>query len=221
MLDIAPKNMKQSEVKNKKISTEFSLDRSLYEEANVDHSSYKSKPGVREEVVREISKQKNEPAWMLEKRLQALALFLKTALPNWGPSLKKLNLDEIVYYSRPGSAEQTRWEDVPEDIKKTFDKLGIPEAEKNQLAGVGAQYDSGMVYHSLQKELSEKGVIFCNMDTALTEHETLVKKYFMSRCVPINDHKFAMLHAAVWSGGTFIYVPKNVTVELPLQPIFG
>ncbi len=170
--------------------------------------------------MREISKQKNEPEWMLEKRLKGLELFQKTPLPNWGPDLSGLNLDEIVYFVRPDTKESTSWEDVPEDIKKTFDRLGIPEAEKKALAGVGAQYDSDVVYHNIKENLKKQGVIFENMDTALREHTELVEKYFMTQCIPINDHKFIMLHAAVWSGGTFIYVPKGVKVDLPLQAYF-
>ncbi|MBP7805260.1 MAG: Fe-S cluster assembly protein SufB [Candidatus Pacebacteria bacterium] len=194
--------------------------RTLYDDANLDVSKYRAKPGVTEEVVREISKQKNEPEWMLEKRLQSLELFKQTPVPTWGPDLSKLNLDEIVYFIRPDTKEATSWDDVPDDIKKTFDRLGIPEAEKKVLAGVGAQYDSDVVYHNIQEDLKKKGVVFLNMDTAVQEYPELVQKYFMTQCVPINDHKFVMLHGAVWSGGTFIYAPKNVKVDLPLQAYF-
>lgn len=199
---------------------QFILDRSLYDDANVDRSSYKSLPGLSREVVLEISKQKNEPEWMLEKRLKAFEFFKDEPLPTWGPDLKPLNLDEIIYFVRPGTEESRKWEDVPEDIKRTFAKLGIPEAEKNALAGVGAQYDSDVVYHNIQDNLKKKGVIFENMDVAVQKYPEMVKKYFMTQCVPINDHKFVMLHGAVWSGGTFIYIPKNVKVELPLQAYF-
>ena len=205
---------------NTKTQLPFSPSRTLYDDANIDRSSYKSKPGVSEEVVKEISKQKNEPAWMLEKRLKALELYKETSLPTWGPDLSNLNLDEIVYFIRPGTEEATSWEDVPEDIKDTFDRLGIPEAEKTALAGVGAQYDSDVVYHNIKKDLEEKGVIFENMDVAVEKYPELIKEYFMTQCIPINDHKFIMLHAAVWSGGTFIYVPKGVKVDLPLQAYF-
>lgn len=194
--------------------------RTLYDHANQDRSRFRTAPGLTEEVVREVSKQKNEPPWMLEKRLKALELFKKTPLPTWGPDLSSLNLDEIVYFVRPDTKESTSWDDVPEDIKKTFDRLGIPEAEKKALAGAGAQYDSDVVYHNIKKDLADKGVIFENMDTALREYPELVKEYFMTQCIPINDHKFIMLHAAVWSGGTFIYVPKGVKVDLPLQAYF-
>jgi len=205
---------------NKTQKLHFDIDRSLYEEANFDNSKFKSKPGLSKEVVYEISKQKNEPKWMLEKRLQAFELFEKTGIPQWGPNLKNLNLDEIIYFVRPNTQESKSWDDVPDEIKNTFEKLGIPQAEREALAGVGAQYDSDMVYHNIKDTLKKEGVIFENMDVALQEHEELVKKYFMTQCVPINDHKFVMLHAAVWSGGTFIYVPKNVRVELPLQAYF-
>src|SRR3989344_4509554 len=154
--------------------------------------------------IKSISKSKKEPAWMLEKRLQAFQLFQQTPLSNWGPDLKKLNFDKLIYFIDPKTKETNQWDKVPKDIKRTFDKLGIPEAEKNVLSGVGAQFDSNMVYHNLQKSLQEKGVIFENMDIALKKYPELVKKYFMTSCIPINDHKFIMLHAAVWSGGTFI-----------------
>lgn len=198
----------------------FLPSRTLYEDANPDRSQYKAAPGVREEVVREISRQKGEPAWMLGKRLQALALFHEATMPSWGPDLSNLRLDEIIYYVRPDVEETRKWEQLPEDIRRTFDRLGIPEAEKKSLAGAGAQYDSSVVYHNIQADLKKQGVVFENMDTALKEYPDLVKKHFMTQCVPINDHKFAMLHAAVWSGGTFIYVPKDVRVALPLQAYF-
>ncbi len=157
---------------------------------------------------------------MLQKRLKALEHFEKTALPNWGPDLSELDLSKILYFVDPNATETDSWNDVPAEIKKTFDRLGIPEAEKTVLGGTGAQYDSGMVYHNLQKSLKEKGVIFENMDTALLKYPEMVQKYFMTSCIPITDHKFIMLHAAVWSGGTFIYVPKGVVVDLPLQAYF-
>lgn len=199
---------------------QFTLNRSLYDDANTDRSVYKAKPGVSREVILEISKQKNEPAWMLEKRFKAFGYYEETPVPTWGPDLSKLNLDEIIYFIRPDAQEEKKWEDVPEDIKKTFEKLGIPEAEKKALAGVGAQYDSDVVYHNIKEDLKAKGVIFENMDVAVQKYPELVQKYFMTSCVPINDHKFVMLHGAVWSGGTFIYVPKNVKVGLPLQAYF-
>ncbi len=197
-----------------------SIDRSVYDDANKDQSKYVATPGITEEVVREIAKQKNEPAWLLQKRLKALQLFNQTDIPTWGPDLTPLDLNEIVYYIRPDAQETDSWEDLPDEIKQTFEKLGIPEAEKKSLSGVGLQYDSDSVYHNLKEEWEKQGVIFMNMDEAVHKHPDMVKKYFMTECVPINDHKFAMLHAAVWSGGTFIYIPPNVKVNIPLQAYF-
>lgn len=194
--------------------------RSLYDTADRPRVRFKTKPGLSEAVVRAIARAKNEPDWMLKKRLAALALFKTTPLPAWGPDLSGLNLEKIIYFVRPDAEEAKSWDDVPAEIKRSFERLGIPEAERKALGGVGAQYDSDVVYHKLKKDLADKGVIFENMDAAVHKHPELVKKYFMTSCIPINDHKFIMLHAAVWSGGTFIYVPKNVSVELPLQAYF-
>lgn len=198
----------------------ITINRTLFEKANTDRSLFKAAPGVTEETVRNISSTKNEPAWMLEKRLQALELYTKATMPTWGPDLSRLDLENITYFVRPDAVESTKWEDVPDEIKKTFDRLGIPEAEKKALAGVGAQYDSEIIYHNIKEDLKKQGVIFENMDVAVHEYPELVQKYFMTQCVPINDHKFVMLHAAVWSGGTFIYVPKGVKIALPLQAYF-
>jgi Fe-S cluster assembly protein SufB len=201
-------------------AADLGSDRSLYDDANPEENQYRACAGLSEALVREIAKQKNEPDWMLEKRLHALELFKNKPLPSWGPDLSGLDLEKITYFVRPDTGESTSWEDVPENIKKTFDRLGIPEAEKKALAGVGAQYDSDIVYHNLKKQWEDQGVIFENMDTAVQKYPDLVKKYFMTQCVPAHDHKFTMLHGAVWSGGTFIYVPKNVTIDLPLQAYF-
>ena len=160
--------------KTKTKSKPPTLNRSRYDHADSERVRFKSRPGVTEEVVREISRQKNEPEWMLKKRLEGLKLFLATPLPNWGPDLSGLNLDAITYFVRPDTEEAKSWEDVPAEIKKTFDKLGIPEAEKKALAGVGAQYDSDVVYHKLKKQWEDKGVIFTNMDTAVRKHQDLV-----------------------------------------------
>jgi Fe-S cluster assembly protein SufB len=176
--------------------------------------------GPTEELVREISKNKKEPEWMLELRLRALALWRQAAMPNWGPDLSDLDLENITYYVDPNVKETDDWKELPKEITDTFEKLGIPKAERDYLGGVGAQFDSGIVYHRIQKALSDKGVIFENMDVALEKYPELVKEHFMTKCVPVQDHKFTMLHAAVWSGGTFIYVPKGVSVELPLQAYF-
>jgi len=190
------------------------------EQADVSAPDFALKPGLDREVVLEISRRKGEPGWMLKKRLTALELFQKTPLPAWGPDLTRLDLDQIVFYSRPAADEAASWADVPKDIRTTFDRLGIPEAEHHLLSGAGAQYDSEVIYHKLKKEWSGQGVIFENMDNAVKLYPELVRKYFMTDCIPVSDHKFVMLHAAVWSGGTFIYVPPGVKVGLPLQAYF-
>jgi Fe-S cluster assembly protein SufB len=181
---------------------------------------YRTKPGVSEEVVRQISAYKQEPGWVLAKRLAGLRWMHQKKLPAWGPNLDSLKLKKIIYFNDPGQKEARRWEEVPEEIRETFEKLGIPQAEREALAGVGAQYEATMAYHNLKQEWEEKGVIFENFDTAVQKYPELVEPYFMTRCVPVGDHYFAALHAAVFSGGTFIYVPKNVKVELPLQAYF-
>lgn len=173
-----------------------------------------------EELIRKISSDKNEPDWMLEKRLAAFELFENATLPTWGPSLEKLDLKNISYYITPELDEKKSWAEVPQEIKDTFDKLGIPKAEHEYLGGVGAQYDSGIVYHRIKDSLAKQGVIFENMDTAVEKYPELVQKYFMTDCVPATDHTFTKLHGAVWSGGTFIYVPKGVKVGMPLQAYF-
>ncbi|MDD9953919.1 MAG: SufD family Fe-S cluster assembly protein [Candidatus Woesearchaeota archaeon] len=197
-------------------------DRSMYDEANEHDPAFEAPPGLNEEVVRTISKSKNEPAWMLEKRLQGLKLWQETGFPKWGPDLSALikDIDKIKFFVQPKAKETTNWEDLPEDIRKTYEKIGIPEAEKKSLSGVGAQYDSEILYHNLKKEWEDQGVVFTNMDVAVKKYPEIVKKYFMTSCIPINDHKFIMLHASVWSGGTFIMIPKNVKVRIPLQAYF-
>ena len=195
------------------------INRNLYDIKNEDNYEFKMQKGLSKEIVEEISKRKNEPQWMLDLRLKALEIYNKLELPTWGPDLSELNMDEIATYVKPKTNLNTSWEDVPEEIRNTFDRLGIPEAEKKSLAGVGAQYDSEVVYHSMKKELESQGVIYTDMDTAVQKYPELVKKHFM-KCVPINDHKFVALHAAVWSGGSFVYIPKNVKMEYPLQSYF-
>ncbi|MEK6820957.1 MAG: Fe-S cluster assembly protein SufB, partial [archaeon] len=207
--------------KTETTSTLVALDRDVFDHADTERHSYKAAPGVTEELVREISKQKNEPSWMLDIRLRGLRAFQKTPLPSWGPDLSTLKLNEIIYYARPDAKQNsTSWDDVPQEIKTTFDRLGIPKAEQQYLAGVGAQYDSDVIYHKIRDDLQKKGVIFEDMDVAVHKYPELVKEYFMTRCIPVTDHKFIMLHAAVWSGGTFIYVPKDVKVDMPLQAYF-
>ncbi len=176
--------------------------------------------GLSEALVRHISAEKKEPKWMLDKRLSGLKFFQKTPNPSWGPDLSGLNFDEICFYARAGVGKNTKsWDEVPENIKNTFEKLGIPKAERALLAGAGAQYESDTVYHNLKEEYRKVGVIFCALDEALHEHEEIVKKYFM-KCVPVHDHRFSALHASVWSGGTFLLVPKGAKITEPLQSYF-
>lgn len=199
----------------------LNLNREMFDHSNQEKNVYKAPEGLNEEVVMQISKDKNEPEWMLKKRLKALEYFNNTKIPEWGPSLKELDIGKISFYVRPDSKTNSKsWEEVPEDIKRTFERLGIPKAEREALAGAGAQYDSDVVYHNLKKEWEEKGVIFEDCDVALQKYPELMKEYFMTKCIPINDHKFIMLHGAVWSGGTMIYIPKNVKVDIPLQAYF-
>ena len=195
------------------------LNRNIYDIKNKDDYDFKIQKGLTREIVEEISKQKNDPDWMREIRLKALETYNKLELPTWGPDLSELNMDEIATYVRPKTKLNNSWDDVPDDIKNTFDKLGIPEAERTSLAGVGAQYDSEVVYHSMKEELLKQGVIYTDMETAVREYPEIVKEHFM-KCVPMNDHKFVALHAAVWSGGSFVYIPKGVKLEMPLQSYF-
>lgn len=176
--------------------------------------------GVSQDLIFSLARVKEEPSWMTEKRLFALRFLETASLPSFGPSLSQLDLENIEYFVSSQTTEKRSWDDVPEAIRTTFDRLGIPEAERAGLAGVGAQYDSEIVYHNLQKELADLGVIFLNMDVAVRKYPDLVSEYFMTSCVPIHDHYFAALHAAVWSGGTFIYVPKGLKVTIPLQAYF-
>jgi Fe-S cluster assembly protein SufB len=180
---------------------------------------FKSKRGLTPQVVEEISAHKNEPDWMRQFRLKSLEYFRARPMPAWGADLSGIDFETIYYYIKPTEKQAKSWEDLPADIKDTWDKLGIPEAEKKYLAGVGAQYESEVVYHKLQEELERQGVIFLDMDSGLREHEDLVKEHF-GTVIPQNDNKFAALNSAVWSGGSFIYVPPGVRVEMPLQAYF-
>jgi Fe-S cluster assembly protein SufB len=180
---------------------------------------FKSRKGLDEEIVRQISAMKGEPEWMLEFRLKALDHFSKRPIPTWGGDLSKLDLNDIYYYVKPAEAESKSWDDVPDTIKNTFNKLGIPEAEQKFLAGVGAQYESEMVYHKIQEHLEEQGVIFLSIEDGLRQHPDLFREYF-GTVIPIEDNKFAALNSAVWSGGSFIYIPPGVKVDLPLQAYF-
>jgi Fe-S cluster assembly protein SufB len=195
------------------------VNREMFDQANEERFSFKAKEGLTDEVVHKISDRKKEPEWMREFRLKALRIFHAKPLPTWGADLTKLDLSKITYYGDPGVKETKKWEDVPADIKNTFEKLGIPKAERAYLAGVGAQYESEMVYHNLANEWEDMGIVFINCDEALKKHEDLFKKYFM-KCVPPTDHKFAALHGAVWSGGTFLFVPEGVKLEMPVQAYF-
>ena len=185
-----------------------------------DDAGSTARRGLNEDVVRDISAKKNEPDWMLQMRLKGLRLFEKQPMPTWGADLSGIDFDNIKYFVRSTEKQAASWEDLPDDIKNTYDKLGIPEAEKQRLvAGVAAQYESEVVYHKIREDLEEQGVLFLDTDTGLKEHEDLFKEYFGS-VIPAGDNKFAALNTAVWSGGSFIYVPKNVQVEIPLQAYF-
>ncbi|MBR1420445.1 MAG: Fe-S cluster assembly protein SufB [Selenomonadaceae bacterium] len=195
------------------------IQRTLYDIREEDRSIYKTSAGLSEEIIRDISARKNDPQWMLDFRLKSLEIYNSMPLPTWGPDISALNMDEITTYVQPDAHIVGSWEEVPSEIKSTFDRLGIPEAEKKSLAGVGAQYDSEVVYHNVQKDLLTQGVIYTDFESAVHEHEDIVREFFMT-LVPPKDHKFAALHGAVWSGGSFVYVPEGVELKLPLQSYF-
>jgi Fe-S cluster assembly protein SufB len=180
---------------------------------------FKSKKGLDEGIVRQISQMKEEPEWMLKFRLKALEHFQARPVPTWGPDLSTLDLDDIYYYVKPIEEEGKSWDDIPESIKDTFERLGIPEAEQKFLAGVGAQYESEMIYHSIHEQLAEQGVIFKSIENGLKEHPELFKEYF-GKIIPFTDNKYAALNSAVWSGGSFVYIPPGLKVDLPLQAYF-
>jgi Fe-S cluster assembly protein SufB len=197
-----------------------SLGRYKYGWADADVAGASATRGINEDVVRDISRRKNEPEWMLERRLKALKIFGKKPMPDWGSDLSGIDFQNIKYFVRSTEAQAASWDDLPDDIKNTYDKLGIPEAEKQRLvSGVAAQYESEVVYHKIREDLEEQGVLFLDTDTALREQPELFKEYFGS-VIPAGDNKFAALNTAVWSGGSFIYVPKGVHVEIPLQAYF-
>ena len=197
----------------------FDKDYSKYGFHDKEDYVFKSKRGISKEIVTEISKMKNEPEWMLKFRLKALEEFFKRQMPQWGANLNVIDFNNIFYYIKPTDKQGDAWEDVPEYIKNTFNKLGIPEAEQKFLGGVGAQYESEVVYHKIREDLEKQGVIFLDMDGGLRKYPQIVKKYF-GTVVPYNDNKFAALNSAVWSGGSFVYIPAGVKVELPLQAYF-
>lgn len=198
------------------------IDRSLYDfrYEEKDSDFYRIQEGLTADIVAEISEKKGDPKWMRDFRLRSLEIYNKLQIPQWGPSIDGLNMENIVTYVKPKTKMTAEWDEVPEDIKETFEKLGIPQAERESLAGVGAQYDSELVYHNLQESVAEKGVIYTDIESALHgEYADMIQEHFM-HLVPPTDHKFAALHGAVWSGGSFVYVPKGVSVEIPLQSYF-
>ena len=196
------------------------IDRSVYDIKDKVNAAFEVNSGLTAEIVEQISKEKHDPDWMREFRLKALDIYNKASIPNWGPSLEGLDMRNIVTYVRPNTEMRGKWSDVPDDIKNTFERLGIPQAERSSLAGVGAQYDSEVVYHNVKEEVAAQGVVYTDMESALTgPYADMVKEHFM-KCVPPTDHKFAALHGAVWSGGSFVYVPPGVSVTIPLQSYF-
>ncbi|MBO4374790.1 MAG: Fe-S cluster assembly protein SufB [Lachnospiraceae bacterium] len=196
------------------------IDRSIYDFKDSEEDFYRVKEGLTPAIVDQISKEKHDPEWMRQFRQKSLEIYEKLRVPDWGPDISGLNMDDIVTYVRPNTKMSAKWEEVPEDIRNTFERLGIPQAERESLAGVGAQYDSELVYHNVKDEVSKTGVVYTDMESALTgEYEQMVKDHFM-KLVPPSDHKFAALHGAVWSGGSFVYVPPGVKLDIPLQSYF-
>ena len=196
------------------------IDRSVYDIKDDEKDAYRLEAGLTPQIVEQLSKEKHDPAWMEQFRLEALQIYNETKMPNWGPSIEGLDMDHIVTYVRPNTGMKAKWSEVPQDIKDTFERLGIPQAEQKSLAGVGAQYDSELVYHNVKDEVAAQGVVYTDMESALTgPYAEMVRKHFMKLVKP-TDHKFAALHGAVWSGGSFVYVPKGVKVEIPLQSYF-
>ena len=196
------------------------IDRSVYDIKDKETDFYKVDAGLTPALVEKISKEKNDPVWMQQFRLHSLQIYNELEVPDWGPSIDGLNMDNIVTYVRPNTKMKAKWSDVPEDIKNTFERLGIPQAERKSLAGVGAQYDSELVYHNVRQEVADLGVVYTDLESAMHgEYAEMIRKHFM-KLVPPTDHKFAALHGAVWSGGSFVYVPKGVSVEIPLQSYF-
>src|SRR5213082_3912761 len=185
-----------------------------------DQGQLVAKKGISREVVQEMSKIKGEPDWMLQKRLKSLEIFQRKPVPTWGVDLSDLNFDDLVLYSPPTAGRYNSWDDVPAEMKQTYDDLGIPQAEREHLAGVVGVWDNEPVYEGLKQQYKDLGIIFCSTDTAVQEYPELVEQYFMTKCVPPQDNKFSALHGAIWSGGSFVYIPKGVTCDLPLQAYF-
>ena len=196
------------------------IDRSMYDFRNEDADSYRLEEGLTKEIVLKISQEKNDPDWMRELRLKSLELYNKMEMPDWGPALDGLDMDHIVTYVRKNAKLADNWDEVPDEVKDTFEKLGIPQAERKSLAGVGAQYDSELVYHNIKEDVARQGVVYTDIESALRgEYADMIKEHFMTLLTP-SDHKFNALHGAVWSGGSFVYVPKGVKVGIPLQSYF-
>ena len=196
------------------------IDRSIYDVKDEERDAYKVDEGLTEAIVEQISREKKDPPWMELFRLQALQIYNEMPVPDWGPAIEGLDMSHIVTYVRPNTKMTAKWSDVPQDIKYTFERLGIPQAERKSLAGVGAQYDSELVYHNVREEVAAQGVVYTDMESALKgEYADMVQSHFMKLVKP-NDHKFAALHGAVWSGGSFVYVPPGVSVTIPLQSYF-
>ena len=196
------------------------IDRSVYDIKDKETDAFRLKQGLTAQIVSQISDEKNDPVWMREFRQRSLAIYQEMPLPDWGPSLEGLDIDHIATYVRPNTKMQNNWKNVPQNIKDTFERLGIPKAERKSLAGVGAQYDSELVYHNVREEVAAQGVVYTDLESAMHgEYTEMIRRHFM-KLVPPQDHKFAALHGAVWSGGSFVYVPKGVHLSIPLQSYF-
>lgn len=196
------------------------VDRSVYDIRDAENDAYRMESGLTPEIVEKLSTEKDDPVWMQQFRLESLQIYNEMNIPNWGPSIEGLDMDNIATYVRPNTKMRNDWKDVPEDIKETFERLGIPQAERKSLAGVGAQYDSELVYHNVKDSVAAEGVVYTDMESVIKgEYADMVRKYFMKLVTP-HDHKFAALHGAVWSGGSFVYVPKGVHLSIPLQSYF-
>jgi Fe-S cluster assembly protein SufB len=207
-------------IRMKEKSQVADIDRSVYDIRDKEDDAYRMQEGLTPEIIDKLSKEKDDPVWMQQFRLQSLQIYNEMPVPDWGPSIEGLDMDHIATYVRPKTDMKNDWKDVPQDIKDTFERLGIPQAERKSLAGVGAQYDSELVYHNVRDEVAAQGVVYTDMESALKgEYADMVHKYFMKLVTP-RDHKFAALHGAVWSGGSFVYVPKGVQVSIPLQSYF-
>ena len=218
---LAASGLTESEaIRMKEKSQVADIDRSVYDIRDKEDDAYRMQEGLTPEIIDRLSKEKGDPVWMQQFRLQSLQIYNEMPVPDWGPSIEGLDMDHIATYVRPKTDMKNDWKDVPQDIKDTFERLGIPQAERKSLAGVGAQYDSELVYHNVRDEVAAQGVVYTDMESALKgEYADMVHKYFMKLVTP-RDHKFAALHGAVWSGGSFVYVPKGTKLDFPLQSYF-